>query len=121
MPPLIPGTDKVVQKKALIESATHTTDTTESLLQSPGGRLKPVLMRHSPQLSVKTWGGGAVLGGRLEGVGGGGVRPWGHQWSGCNVRIRLQLRLPHSFHCPLSSAALPAHSGALACSSPVPP
>ena len=24
----------------------------------PGGRLQPVLMRHPPQLSVKTWGGG---------------------------------------------------------------
>ena len=42
----------------------------------------------------------------------------GHQWSGCNVRIRLRLRLPHSFHCPLSSLAHPAHSGPLACSSP---
>ena len=29
-------------------------------------------------------------------------RVTGHQWSGCNVRIRLQLRLPHSLHCPLS-------------------
>ena len=28
----------------------------------------------------------------------------GHQWSGCNVRIRLRLRLPHSFHRLLSSA-----------------
>ena len=26
----------------------------------------------------------------------------GHQWSGCSVRIRLQLRLPHSFHHLLS-------------------
>ena len=42
----------------------------------------------------------------------------GHQWSGCIVRIRLQLRLPHSLHCPLSMSAHPAHSGSLAISSP---
>ena len=33
-----------------------------------GGRLQPVLMRHPPQLSVKTWGGGAG-GGQWGGVG----------------------------------------------------
>ena len=33
-----------------------------------GGRLQPVLMRHTPQLSVKTRGGGG-LGGCLGGVG----------------------------------------------------
>ena len=47
-----------------------------------GGRLQPVLMRHPPQLSVKTWGdggwgGGSLGGGRLEGGGGGGVPRWG--------------------------------------------
>ena len=38
-----------------------------------GGRLHPVLMRHPPQLSVKTGGGGGQLGGGVQpGVGGGG-------------------------------------------------
>ena len=44
-----------------------------------GGRLQLVLMRHPPQLSIKTTGGGAVgggvqpgIGGVLPGVGGGG-------------------------------------------------
>ena len=40
----------------------------------------------------------------------------GHQWSGCSVRIRLQLRLPHSFHHLLSIVAPPAHSVSPACS-----
>ena len=31
------------------------------------------------------------------------TQPCRHQWSGCSVRIALQLRLPHSFHCPLSA------------------
>ena len=40
-----------------------------------GGRLQPVLMRHTPQLSVKTWGGGgAVGGGGPAGGRGGGVK-----------------------------------------------
>ena len=47
---------------------------------STGGRLQPVLMRPTPQLSVKTWEGGAGGssggGGGLGGVGG-GFRPWG--------------------------------------------
>ena len=55
-----------------------------------------------------------------EGGGGGGTRPrcQGHQWSGCNVHIRLQLRLPHSLNCPLYMSAHPAHSGSMASSSP---
>ena len=48
------------------------------------------------------WGGGGG-GGAM-----GGIR--GHQWSGCSVRSRLQLRLPHSFHHLLSIVAPPAHS-----------
>ena len=38
-----------------------------------GGRLQPVLMRHPPQLSVKTWGGAVWegVGGRVCGWGGG--------------------------------------------------
>ena len=50
----------------------------DSLLMGPrGGRLQLVLMRHTPQLSVKTRGGAAGGGVRL-GVGG-GVLPgvWG--------------------------------------------
>ena len=53
-------------------------------LEGTGGRLQPVLMRHTPQLSVKTrgggggrsWGGGSSrgLGGGLPGVGGGSSR-----------------------------------------------
>ena len=43
-------------------------------------------------------------------------RTGGHQWSGCSVRIRLQLRLPHSFHRLLSIVAPPAHSVSPACS-----
>ena len=38
-----------------------------------GGRLQLVLMRHPPQLSVKTWGGGGVQ----PGVGGGGCAAGG--------------------------------------------
>ena len=49
-------------------------------MQITGGRLQPVPMRHTPQLSVKTRGGGGqgvdVGGGRLGGVGG-GFRPGG--------------------------------------------
>ena len=43
------------------------------LVAGPGGQLQPVLMGHPPQLSVKTWGGGAVGGGSSRG--GGGVKP----------------------------------------------
>ena len=56
---------------------------TKAVVRTTGGQLPSVLMRHPPQLSVKTWGGGggggggggwggAVWGGggRLEGVGG---------------------------------------------------
>ena len=43
--------------------------------QGPGGRLQPVLMRHPPQLSVKTCGGGGVQ----PGVGGGGA-------GGCRIQ-----------------------------------
>ena len=39
----------------------------------PGGRLQLVLMRHPPQLFVKTWGGGV-------GAGGGGVGGRGGDW-----------------------------------------
>ena len=38
-------------------------------MESTGGRLQPVLMRHTPQLSVKTRGGGGGLGVDLGGVG----------------------------------------------------
>ena len=59
--------------------------------------------------------------GRRGGGFGGGPPPWvliilkkpcfgGHQWSGCSVRTRLQLRLPHSFHRLLSIVTPPAHS-----------
>ena len=48
---------------------------------APGGRLQPVLMRHPPQLSVKTRGGGGGRGWIWGGVGwgavGGGFRPGG--------------------------------------------
>ena len=45
-----------------------------------GGRLQPVLMRHTPQLSVKTrggGGGGAELGGGGSGRESGGGSGWG--------------------------------------------
>ena len=49
-----------------------------------GPRLQPVLMRHPPQLSVKTWGGG---GGRcLGGQSGGG----GFGWRVCVIKQRIQ-------------------------------
>ena len=51
----------------------------EAITVTGGGRLQPVLMRHTPQLSVKTQGGGGrggQLGGDVQpGVGGGGVWP----------------------------------------------
>ena len=51
-----------------------------------GGRLQPVLMRHTPQLSVKTrggGGGGGPAGGRGGGGGGGvGVPDGGRGGSG---------------------------------------
>ena len=43
-----------------------------------GGRLQPVLMRPTPQLSFKPRGGGGAVGGGVQvGVGGGGVLPGG--------------------------------------------
>ena len=39
------------------------------------------------------------------------VQCMGHQWSGCIVRIKLQLRLPHSIHCPLSMSTCTVHGG----------
>ena len=62
----------------------------------PGGQLQPVLMRRTPQLSVKTRGGegqGAVLGGgRLGGVRGGVFGRGGGfpRWGG--------LRATHYYH-----------------------
>ena len=49
-----------------------------------GGRLQPVLMRHTPRLSVKTCGGGGRSwgGGVQPGVGGGGSR-WGSGGGSC--------------------------------------
>ena len=55
--------------------------------QCTGGRLQPVLMRHRPQLSVKTWGGGSWGGGRLEGLGGGGGRLEGLGGGGIGWRV----------------------------------
>ena len=54
-------------------------------VRATGGRLPAVLMRPTPQLSVKTRGGGERLfgGGRLEGVGGGFGRRGGFpRWGG---------------------------------------
>ena len=49
-----------------------------------GGRLQPVLMRHTPQLSVKTrGGGGAELGGGVRP----GVRGGSGRESGGGVRL----------------------------------
>ena len=45
----------------------------------------------------------------------------GFKWSGCSVRIRLWLRLPHSFHRLLSIvSASGASSGAMGLFTPVP-
>ena len=76
----------------------------------PGGRLQPVLMRHPPQLSVKTWRGGGVQpgvgggssrgsGGVRPGVGGclaggqGGVQPGVRGGGGFGLWLRLGLGL----------------------------
>ena len=59
-----------------------------------GGRLPTVLMRHPPQLSVKTRGGGGVVGGgggRLGGVGGDFGRGGGFPGGG-------GLRATHYYH-----------------------
>ena len=81
-----------------------------------GGRLQPVLMRPTPQLSFKTlvggrssWGGGGFLrgggggglaggpgGGVWQGVGGGSSRgSWGHpaRGEGGGVRVRARVRV----------------------------
>ena len=51
-------------------------------MRSTGGRLQPVLMRPTPQLSFKTWGGGGVGGGGVQpGVRGGGVPAGAGQFS----------------------------------------
>ena len=71
-------------------SSTHPVSSTPPRGGGGGGGLQPVLMRPSPQLSVKTWGGwavggrgvgGSARGGGAGGCGGGGgegvgTRPW---------------------------------------------
>ena len=67
-----------------------------------GGRLQPVLMRPTPQLSFKTWGGGPAggrggsvpAGGRGGGLAGGhgGVQP-GVKGGGVRVRVKVRVRV----------------------------
>ena len=51
-----------------------------------GGRLQPVLMRPTPQLSFKTRGGGEQLGGGGPAGGRGGGVPPGGRGGGCSCR-----------------------------------
>ena len=86
----------------------------EALLATTGGQLQPVLMRPTPQLSFKTWGGGGSWGGVQPGVGGGsgrgsgggsgrgsgggsgrgsgGVQP-GVRGGGVRVRVQVRVRV----------------------------
>ena len=69
-----------VNRKDSPRGITHAIDETKqgSAGQARGGRLQPLLMRPTPQLSVKTrGGGGVVLGGGSAGGCRGGVRPRG--------------------------------------------
>ena len=61
----------------------------KGLVWAPRGPLQPVLMRPTPQLSVKTWkGGGSWGGGSLEGV---GLQPGGGGWHKASVSDCLPL------------------------------
>ena len=64
----------VAQRRTSLAAATPS-DQTVTWMSPPGGGLQPVLMRPTPQLSVKTRGGGAGGGG--QGVVLGGGVSWG--------------------------------------------
>ena len=104
---------------------------------APGGRLQPVLMRHPPQLSVKTWGGGGgdlikkqtnfgggQLGGGSSRVGGGGGQAGGRGGGGVRTVFSRDtswwptrhhyLSKPRGGGCRIQGPGLAAPPGSLA-------